>query len=272
MRLRVILILLLTITATAVAQQRVGMAYYNVENLYDTIPSRFYDDEAYTPSGRLHWSHERYQRKVESVASVIDSMAMPIVILYGVENEQVVRDIALSCRGDYAYIHKSLNSLDGIEFALLYFADIFFPQQITTDNRSLCIRGSIFDKDYTLIMSRRSDDVPRIVDEIQTTHPETHLMLFGKSSHKALSKTTLRDIFIEERRKGRGSRCTSRGWYIPESVWVDSRLSTECGIYANSNLFDEILSRPKPTFSGSEYVGGNSSHLPLYLYVWLPKQ
>ena len=31
------------------AQQRTGFAYYDLDRLYDTIPSLFYDDADYTP-------------------------------------------------------------------------------------------------------------------------------------------------------------------------------------------------------------------------------
>ncbi|MDE5963078.1 MAG: hypothetical protein K2G58_03465, partial [Alistipes sp.] len=35
--------------------QRIDIAYYDVERLYDTIASPFYNDTDYTPEGRLHW-------------------------------------------------------------------------------------------------------------------------------------------------------------------------------------------------------------------------
>ena len=79
------------------------------------------------PEGRLHWTAERYARKIRNTAAVIDSMALPLVALWGVENEQVVRDIAAACRGDYSYLHRTLNSLDGMDFALLYYGDLFYP-------------------------------------------------------------------------------------------------------------------------------------------------
>ena len=42
-----------------------GFAYYDLDRLYDTIPSLFYDDTDYTPEGRLCWTDERYRTKVE---------------------------------------------------------------------------------------------------------------------------------------------------------------------------------------------------------------
>ena len=88
------LLLILTIVCFAIETlnaQSFGIAYYNVDKLYDTSASQFYDDSAYTPKGRLRWNTERYDKKIENIASVIDSMAMPIVAIYGVENEQVDR-------------------------------------------------------------------------------------------------------------------------------------------------------------------------------------
>ena len=91
---RLLSILLSAITIQLSAQPRVGFAYYDVDRAYDTSPSPFYDDSAFTPSGRYQWNSERYEHKIKGIAAVVDSMSLPIIALYGVENEQVVRDIA----------------------------------------------------------------------------------------------------------------------------------------------------------------------------------
>lgn len=104
-----------------------GFAFYDADRLYDTLPSPFYDDADFTPQGRLKWDTERYRSKIRRTAAVIDSIALPLVALYGVENERVVRDLAAACRGDYSYLHRTLNTLDGLDFALLYYGDRFFP-------------------------------------------------------------------------------------------------------------------------------------------------
>ena len=118
-----------------------GIAFCDVDRLYDTLPALFYDDSEYTPEGRLKWNSARYERKVRQTAALIDSMGLDIVALWGVENEQVVRDIAQACRGDYAYIHRTLNSLDGMDFALLYYGDRFYPGRVETGRRYLRIEN-----------------------------------------------------------------------------------------------------------------------------------
>ena len=83
------------------AQRSLDIAFCDVESLYDTVPSKFYDDSDYTPQGRLRWDSQRYRRKVESVARLIDSLAVPVVTLWGVENEQVVRDVVMATERNY---------------------------------------------------------------------------------------------------------------------------------------------------------------------------
>lgn len=124
-------------------QRPIGIAFYDVDRIYDTVPALFYDDADYTPEGRLHWTAERYARKIRNTAAVIDSMALPLVALWGVENEQVVRDIAAACRGDYSYLHRTLNSLDGMDFALLYYGDLFYPTRDEPGRRYLYVEGEL---------------------------------------------------------------------------------------------------------------------------------
>ena len=38
----------------ALGQRPVGIAFYDVDRIYDTLPALFYDDADYTPEGRLH--------------------------------------------------------------------------------------------------------------------------------------------------------------------------------------------------------------------------
>ena len=70
-------------------------------------------------------------------------MGLEIVALWGVENEAVVRDLVTSCRGDYSYIHRTLNTLDGMDFALLYYGDRFFPHYVEPGRRYLYVEGTL---------------------------------------------------------------------------------------------------------------------------------
>ena len=134
---------LLILNCSSYGRPPVGIAFYDVDRLYDTVPALFYDDSDYTPEGRLRWTAARYERKIRNTAAVIDSMALPIVALWGVENEQVVRDLAATCRGDYSYLHRTLNSLDGMDFALLYYGDLFYPVYDESGRGYLYVEGEL---------------------------------------------------------------------------------------------------------------------------------
>ena len=60
MLLPLLLALLLPVPRAA-AQPRAaaaptGIAYYDIDHLYDTLPSPFYADDDRTPAGRLRWT------------------------------------------------------------------------------------------------------------------------------------------------------------------------------------------------------------------------
>lgn len=113
-------------------QERVVVAFWNTENLYDTIPSPFYDDSDYTPGGANGWNTERYRTKTANLARVLDELDADIVGLAEVENEGVVRDLVTSLETDYNYIHLTSGDSRGIDLALLYKGDRFFPDEAAT--------------------------------------------------------------------------------------------------------------------------------------------
>ena len=54
-----------------------------------------------------------------------------------------VRDLAAACRGDYSYLHRTLNTLDGLDFALLYYGDLFYPHYAEPGRHYLYIEGTM---------------------------------------------------------------------------------------------------------------------------------
>ncbi|MDR2912539.1 MAG: endonuclease/exonuclease/phosphatase family protein [Alistipes sp.] len=132
--MRPIVLLLLFLSACSLAlptsAQRVSVAFWNVENLFDTIPSPFYDDTEFTPRGANRWDTDRYRTKIRNLARVIDELSADIVGLAEVENESVVRDLVLALETDYNYIHRTSGDSRGIDQALLYKGDKFFPDLV----------------------------------------------------------------------------------------------------------------------------------------------
>tara|TARA_R110002167_G_scaffold263017_7_gene469703 strand:+ start:2295 stop:3269 length:975 start_codon:yes stop_codon:yes gene_type:complete len=107
-----------------------SIAFYNLENLYDSVVDANTLDNEFTPNGEKKWSIKRYKRKLYKLAKTISqiglSTAMNVPVLVGVaeiENEKVINDLISSepLRDiDYAYVHYNSPDERGIDTALIY--------------------------------------------------------------------------------------------------------------------------------------------------------
>ena len=255
------------VCALNVQAQRVGLAYWNVDRLYDTIPSPFRYDSEFTPSGRYRWTAERYERKVRQVAAVLDSMAMPVAVVYGVENEAVVRDIAAAATLDYSYLHRTLNSPNGLEFAIFYFGDALLPRRVETDGRSVAVHCEVAGRRMVLLLSRSDGDAARMAAEVRRGEPDAALIVMGRCDAARLAPLGIADPFSGEERAGRGTTVRNGVWCLDERICTDTLLRTRASIYARRRLFDRRGRAPEPTFTGVRYAGGASRWLPMTVTV-----
>lgn len=79
------------------------VAFYNLENLFDTINTPDVFDEEFTPEGPNKWTGERYWKKINNNAMVISQLGRnegipgpAIVGLSEIENRMVVEDLISS--------------------------------------------------------------------------------------------------------------------------------------------------------------------------------
>ena len=259
---------LLILNCSSYGRPPVGIAFYDVDRLYDTVPALFYDDSDYTPEGRLRWTAARYERKIRNTAAVIDSMALPIVALWGVENEQVVRDLAAACRGDYSYLHRTLNTLDGLDLALLYYGDLFVPGRIETGWGYLLVEGELAGRPVAIVLSRQSRFVPGLLEELRERQPGVPLLAMGRTETVAPARFGLRDALRRAERVGRGNVRSRSGWRMRDRILIDTALQVAGGdVYARRRLFDERTGSPLPTYRRTRYVGGAGYALPVFAYL-----
>lgn len=242
-----------------------GVAYYDVDKLYDTQPSEFYDDSDYTPMGRLRWSEERYAAKIGSVARVVDSMAMPVVVLYGVENEQVVRDIVSRCSEDYAYLHCSSSSRDGLDFAMLYFCDRFFPEQVTPWRGAMCVEGWAEDVPLTIIANQRSASIGVLLEERNLLRENNNIIIIGRPNKLNFNEFGLRDATLRAERAGHGNCVVSGRWQMRDRVATNIDGDCRCDVYIKSWLLNSS-GEPLPTYDRRRYYGGYANSLPIFIY------
>lgn len=131
--------LLLTISASAQKKNYISrtVAFYNVENLFDTIndPKKFDDDR--TPTGNDRWTSEVYQDHVDKIASVIAKIGSDItkkapdfVGLAEIENYTVIADLIKTPHlknENYGIVHFDSPDSRGIDVGLIYKKNVFTP-------------------------------------------------------------------------------------------------------------------------------------------------
>jgi len=141
------------------------IAFYNVENLFDTIDDpKTYDDDR-TPNGRDKWTEEIYLKKSKNIARVISEIGKDIVGtspsiigLCEVENKKVLIDLInneeLKNQG-YGIAHFDSPDERGVDVGLLFRISRFTP---------------IFTKAYSLYLKR---------DNVETDFTRDHLLVSG---------------------------------------------------------------------------------------------
>ena len=110
------------IISTGCAQENRTIAFYNIENLFDTIDGPN-DDAEFLPNGKNEWTAARYATKLERINQVVDAMQNPILIgLCEIENKKVVEDLfaASTKRSSFEIVHYESVDARGIDVALAY--------------------------------------------------------------------------------------------------------------------------------------------------------
>ena len=263
-----ILAILVLASLAATAKSPVGIAFYDVDRIYDTIPALFYDDTNYTPEGRYGWNSERYTRKIRNTAAVIDSMALDIVALWGVENEQVVRDLSAACREAYTYLHRTLNTLDGMDFALLFFADRFAPERVETGRRYLYVEGECGGRTLGLVLCGDARTTEWLVADLRDEHPGVPLVVMGRVGRIPAGRFGLRDATARAEKAGRGNIRRAGRWEMRDRMLVDTLLdSSDADVFARRYLVDQKSGNPLRTYSRGVYRGGYGYSLPVFVYI-----
>jgi predicted extracellular nuclease len=110
------------------------IAFYNLENFFDTKDDKGKDDEEYLPGSDKDWNLKRYNKKVEHIAQVISKLGtkeLPLIVgLAEVENKMVLDDLVASekVRDAFGYVHFESDDRRGIDVALLYHKNRFIPR------------------------------------------------------------------------------------------------------------------------------------------------
>ncbi|WP_250433362.1 endonuclease/exonuclease/phosphatase family protein [Hanstruepera flava] len=152
------------------------VAFYNLENLFDTINDPTKNDEA-SPIMEMNTEiGEIYKKKVQNMARVIsdigadDTNNSPVIIgVSEVENRDVLEDVVndpLLISKDYGIVHYDSPDIRGIDVALLYQKRFFTP--INTSSHELVIfddssRERIYTRDQLLVSGKLDGELIHVI-------------------------------------------------------------------------------------------------------------
>lgn len=325
--IRTLVILLFSaICVSSMAQQHV-VAFYNVENLFDTINCPATADEDMLPLSDRRWTTERYHAKLNLLSQIIadlDPHHYPtLVALAEVENRKVVEDLVASSsltKANYSICHYDSPDERGIDVALIYRSDLLRIEgskaiSPTTDNPTrdiLTVWGELDGEPIFIAVVHFPSRIGgikfteperiacatklrEIVDSVRHTSPERKIIIMGDMNdnprNKSISKVlgakhstknmSAYDLYTPFAHTKRGSSVYDNRWNQYDNIIVSGNLLliTKQGLHlcpTKGQKFGAIFSRedmldhhnhPKPTFKGTEYIGGASDHLPVYILL-----
>jgi len=125
----------------SVAQQKNYLihtvAFYNFENLFDTINDPITNDEEWTPTGAQRWTSQKYHQKLQNLAAVLSQIgsaenhnAPTFIGGCEIENRGVLEDLVKQPKlipYNYGIVHFDSPDKRGIDVALLYQKNHFQP-------------------------------------------------------------------------------------------------------------------------------------------------
>jgi predicted extracellular nuclease len=303
--MRFIFLFIVVAALPVAAQHRVSVGFWNVENMFDTIPAPEYpDDDDYSPAGKQRWNTERYANKQRNIARVLDEMNLDVVGLAEVENEAVVRDLVRTLKTDYNYIHRTAGTRPrGRNIVLLYKGDRFIPREVrTVDSRTsrpfLYVRGALRGHRVDIVVchmpsmlnnqayrERAAKRLYGFADSLHTADPAAHLIIMGDFNATPRDPITRHNVCDSlfsplegAAARGHGTYAHNNRWMMYDNIYLSLRLVEHlerAEVYIKPHLLydDPGLKRngyPRRTFTNGRYTDGFSDHLPVFSLMRVP--
>lgn len=133
------------------------IAFYNLENFFDTHDDPHTLDDDFTPSGRKEWSESRFRKKSKKLARTISliggdySSEVPVLVGVAEVENKLALDSILHTKSleevNYDYVHFESPDERGIDTALIYHKSHF--EVLDAETIPLMLTNGNGDRDYT---------------------------------------------------------------------------------------------------------------------------
>ncbi len=243
--------------ASCTAQKTERIAFYNVENLFDTINGPN-NDEEFLPGGKKQWTSERYDTKIDHINQIIGALKTPMLIgLCEIENVLVLNDILKNNKKLKPYKTVHFNSLDarGIDVGMLFnakklnlidkgFIRFNLPEQSKPTSRDIVWAKFSHKKEVFFALvnhwpSRRggteksapkrikaSTEAKLFIDSLLLDNPNTKIILMGDlndyPSNRSVQQLTetMTPCITKESNKYGGTNCYRGEWNILDHIMI----------------------------------------------------
>lgn len=280
-----LLIFIAGIVASAYSQTHT-IAFYNVENLFDTLNTPNVNDSDFTPSGDKKWDSKKYKIKLDRLAEVIyflggDTDGPEVLGVCEIENRQVLEDLTTKTKLKnlgYDIIHYDSPDRRGIDVALLYKPRIFQPFHshsisvrdpadpgfLTRDQ--LAVSGLFEGDTITFIVnhwpSRRGGGMDKralaaqrvraVVDSILAENKERKIILMGDFNDDPTDRSIRKHLGVTGKKKQLGNKYDL--FNALEAPFKDGKGTL---VYRGvANMFDQIIFS-EAVLSDSEKANGS---------------
>lgn len=203
------------------------IAFYNVENLFDTERDMSINDQDFTPEGKYNWTEIKYNKKLDNLAKVIallgrekNKEGFAILGIAEVENRKVLNNLVAKPglqQNKYKIIHQDSPDPRGIDVALIYNPRFFkvssykvYPLKIPGNNnirtRDILVTSGLLngeplsvlvnhwpsrrDASSSALRERAAAICKRISDSIYTRNPQEAIIIMGDMNDDPKDKST----------------------------------------------------------------------------------
>ncbi len=255
------------------AVQTAGIAFYNLENLFDTIPNNPEGRDAeYTPSGAKQWDGRKYRNKINNLAYAISQFTTkttpygPAIIgVSEIENKSVLDDLVANpaiAKWNLQVVHHDSPDARGVDVGLLYNPRYFKLENVTNHRLhavsfrtrdQMCVVGSLLGQRIAVIVNHwpsrlggqeRSEPnrlaaaalSKSIADSLWTVDPEMGVIVMGDMNDDPQDASCAKVLGGKRKIKD----AAPHGFYNPFWEVLDKGIGTLA--YKSSwNLFDQII-------------------------------
>lgn len=266
--------ILLSFTAFAQAKTQVaGVAFYNLENLFDTIPNNpLGRDLEYTPGGQNQWDSRKYNNKLHNLATAIASLTTkgtpygPALLgVSEIENRRVLEDLVSQPEirdWNLQICHHDSPDRRGVDVGLLYNPRYFKLENVTNHRLTavpfatrdqMCVVGSLLGERVAVIVNHwpsrlggQEKSSPNreaaaalckeIADSLWRVDPQMGVIIMGDLNDDPMDKSCAKVLGARKSPAGVGPH----DFYNPFWKVLDDGIGTLA--YKSSwNLFDQII-------------------------------